>query len=146
MRSPSVTHGRAKALRRRLSPPEVLLWARLRERRPDFPRFRRQHSISPYVADFYCSAARLVIEIDGGRYGEAAQALHDEARDIYMQRMGYRILRISSADVMAKDDEVAAAVVETALGIIRETFGARPRAPSVTAQEGAAPPPPQEGG
>ncbi len=146
MRSPSITHSRAKALRGRLSPPEVLLWVRLRARHPDLPRWRRQHPISPYVTDFYCSAARLVVEIDGSTHGEDAQIAYDEVRDRYMQRLGYHVLRIPAADVMRAVDEVAEGIVHTALGLIREAAGARPCAPSVTAQGGAAPPPPQEGG
>jgi len=47
-----------------MSPPEVLLWTRLRMLRGDGPTFRRQHPISPYIADFYCAAAKLVIEVD----------------------------------------------------------------------------------
>jgi hypothetical protein len=96
-----------------------------------------KHPISPYIADFYCSAARLVVEIDGAGHGEDAQILHDQARDRYMEGRGYRVLRISAADVMANADEVAEGVVHTALELIREAAGARLCAPSVTAQKNA---------
>ena len=129
-----------------MSPPEVLLWLRLRRREAGLPRWRRQHPISPYIADFYCSAARLVVEIDGAGHGEETQILHDETRDRYLQGLGYGILRISAADVMAKADAVADGIVQMALETIHRTAGARPCAPSVTARDGAAPPPPQEGG
>ncbi|HZL00677.1 MAG TPA: endonuclease domain-containing protein [Caulobacteraceae bacterium] len=114
MRSSSHTHARAKALRRALSPPEVALWARLRTRLPDLPTFRRQHPIGLYIADFYCAAARLVIEIDGAWHGEESQRLHDERRDEYMARTGYRVVRISAADVMREPDEVAQGIVDMA--------------------------------
>ena len=65
MKSFSHTHKRAKDLRRSMSPPEVLLWTRLRVLRGDGPTFRRRHPIGPYIADFYCAAAKLVIEVDG---------------------------------------------------------------------------------
>jgi very-short-patch-repair endonuclease len=86
------------------------------------------------------------VEIDGSTHGEDAQIAYDEVRDRYMQRLGYHVLRIPAADVMRAVDEVAEGIVHTALGLIREAAGARPCAPSVTAQGGAAPPPPQEGG
>ena len=79
-----------------MSPPEVLLWARLRVRNPELPNFRRQHPISPYIADFYCSAARLIIEVDGSAHGGDAQIVDDELRDRYLQKLGYRVLRISA--------------------------------------------------
>jgi len=64
MRSSRRTHNQAKTLRGRLSRSEVLLWVRLRGREPGQPTFRRQHPIGPYITDFCCSAARLVIEVD----------------------------------------------------------------------------------
>jgi very-short-patch-repair endonuclease len=130
MRSHSITVARAKTLRGRLSPPEVLLWLGLRRRAADLPRWRRQHPISPYIADFYCSAASLVAEIDGAGHGEEAQDIHDRARDSYLQNLGYRVLRISAADVMGNADEVADGIVQAALELIREAPGARLRAPS----------------
>jgi very-short-patch-repair endonuclease len=69
MKAPKSTHGRARVLRSTLSLPEKLLWVRLRRREPGLPRFRRQHPIGPFVLDFYCSDARLDIEIDGQSHG-----------------------------------------------------------------------------
>ncbi len=89
----------------------------------------------------------MVVEIDGAGQGKEAQILHDEARDRYFQSLGYHILRISAAEVMANADEVADGIVQTALELIRETPEARPCAPSVTAQERAPRHlPPQTGG
>ncbi|MEO8926182.1 MAG: endonuclease domain-containing protein [Caulobacteraceae bacterium] len=67
-----------------MSPPEVILWAKLRVRVPGQPNFRRQHPIGPFIADFYCAAARLVIEIDGAGHGDEVQRDHDERRDLYI--------------------------------------------------------------
>ena len=93
---------------------------RLRKRTPELPAFRRQHPIGPYVADFYCSAARLVLEINGASHGEELQRARDDTRDLYMQRLVYRILRITAANVMARADETAEEIVHAALGLIRE--------------------------
>jgi very-short-patch-repair endonuclease len=65
MRAPEETIALARQFRRNLSPPEVRLWTRLRERKPGAPVFRRQHPIGRYVLDFYCAKARLAVEIDG---------------------------------------------------------------------------------
>jgi len=87
-----------------MSPPEVKLWALLR-RSPAGIRFRRHHPIGPYVADFYCPAARTVIEIDGLIHDFTVE--HDQRRDAYMQRLDLRIVRIPARDVL--DDAVSVA-------------------------------------
>jgi very-short-patch-repair endonuclease len=79
----------AKAQRRRMSLPEVKLWALLR-RSPNGIGFRRQHPVGPYVADFYCPAAKLVIEIDGLIHDSEKAAKFDRARDSYMERLGLK--------------------------------------------------------
>jgi very-short-patch-repair endonuclease len=104
-----------------MSPPEVLLWTRLRALRGEGPTFRRQHAIGPYVADFYCSAARLVIEVDGAVHTEDAQIAHDERRDAYMRQLGYYVLRIPAREIMRNAEEAADGVVLAALALIRKT-------------------------
>ena len=98
-----------------MSPPEVLLWTRLRILRGEGPTFRRQHPIGPYVADFYCAAAKLVIEVDGAEHTEPAQMAHDERRDAYLRAHGYQVLRCPAGDVMRDADDVAQGIVEAAL-------------------------------
>ncbi len=115
MRSSSHTHQRAKALRAALSPPELALWARLRVRTPGQPTFRRQHAIGPYVADFYCAAARLVIEIDGADHGTEHQMRHDAERDAWMRAAGYRVLRYPAAEVLRDPDEAALSLFNMAV-------------------------------
>jgi len=94
----------AKNQRRNMSPPEVRLWALLR-RSPGGVGFRRQHPIGPYVADFYCPAAKLVIEVDGQIHDHTVD--RDTARDAYIRGLGLRIVRISAAEVMADPMSVA---------------------------------------
>jgi very-short-patch-repair endonuclease len=98
-----------------MSPPEVRLWNRLR-RSPCGIGFRRQHPIGPYSADFYCPAARLVIEVDGMIHDFAAQAAHDEARNAYMRELGLQIVRVPASDVMRDPDAIAQALVEMCAG------------------------------
>jgi very-short-patch-repair endonuclease len=98
-----------------MSPPEVLIWVRLRDRSADFPAFRRQHPVGPYVADFFCTAARLVVEIDGATHSEDAQVAHDKRRDAYLRDRGLEVIRVTGADVMADPDGCADGIVLAAL-------------------------------
>jgi len=88
----------ARKLRRNMSPPEVVLWSQLRGKRLGF-KVLRQHPIGPYVADFYVSTAKLVIEVDGGAHDFGNRPERDERRDRYLADRGYRVLRIAAADV-----------------------------------------------
>ena len=90
---------RARALRKRMSDGERKLWWALRERRMDGVRFRRQHPIGRYIADFVCLEKRLVVEVDGGHHTEDAQAAHDAERDRWLRSEGYRVLRIPTIEV-----------------------------------------------
>ena len=82
MRATRKSMRNAKRQRRSMSPPEVKLWALLR-RSPAGIGFRRQHPVGPYVADFYCPAAKLVIEIDGQIHDFTVE--RDCARDEYIR-------------------------------------------------------------
>ncbi|HUU45024.1 MAG TPA: endonuclease domain-containing protein, partial [Acidobacteriota bacterium] len=73
--------------------PERLLWARLRNRRLDGIKFRRQHPIGPFVVDFFCESCRLVVELDGDSHG--TQVEEDSRRTLWLQRQGYRVVRFS---------------------------------------------------
>ena len=90
---------RAKALRRSMTHAEVLLWQELRHDAVDGLRFRRQHPIGPYVADFACAPIKLVVEIDGATHGSDAQVAHDRRRSAYFARLGWREIRFSNFDV-----------------------------------------------
>jgi very-short-patch-repair endonuclease len=95
----------ARKLRRRMSPPEVLLWSQVRRRKLGF-KVLRQHPIGSYSADFYIPTARLVIEIDGGGHDFGDRPKRDNGRDRYMLGQGYRVLRIAARDVMKNLDGV----------------------------------------
>ncbi len=95
----------ARKLRREMSLPEVLLWEQLRAAKQGM-KFRRQHPIGPYIADFYCSAAKLVIEIDGEAHDQGDRPERDIVRDAVMRNAGYAVLRISAADVLKNMEDV----------------------------------------
>ena len=109
---PNVT--RARKLRRELTYPEILLWQRLRGS-PEGLRFRRQHPIGvDYVADFYCSSARLVIEVDGETHSSPNAQKGDATRDAYMRSRGLDIVRIPARDVLGNADDVANSILSLA--------------------------------
>ena len=95
----------ARKLRREMSLPEVLLWEQLRAAKQGM-KFRRQHPIGPYIADFYCSAAKLVIEIDGQAHDRGNRPERDVDRDATMRNAGYEVIRISATDVLKNMEAV----------------------------------------
>ena len=97
----------ARRLRKRLSLPEMLLWRLLRLNRREL-RFRRQHAIGPFVADFYCPAAKIVVEIDGAVHDQRQEV--DVGRDAYMGSLGLKIIRVPAAEVLADREAVADAI------------------------------------
>ena len=107
-------------MRGNMSRSEVLLWVRLRGREPGKPTFRRQHPIGPYIADFYCSASKLVVEVDGGVHDHEDRIVRDHWRDEFLRERGCTVLRISAREVLSDPDSAAARVQAGA------------RAPSVT--------------
>ena len=104
MRATAKSMASARRLRRKLSLPEMLLWRLLRVTRREL-RFRKQHAVGPYVADFYCPAAKTVIEIDGATHDYSQNT--DSNRDAYMTSLGLKVIRIAASDVLADPEAVA---------------------------------------
>ena len=92
----------AKSLRTRMTDAETILWSRLRDWREHGCTFRRQHPIGPYVADFACVQAKVVVELDGDQHGRDKKYEYDQRRDNYMAARGWRVIRISN-DRIYKD-------------------------------------------
>lgn len=104
---------RARKLRSDMSLPEVLLWRELRKR-PHGLKFRRQHASGAYVLDFFCSDARLAIEVDGEAHARGDRPTRDAARDAFFAQAGVRTLRIAAADVLRNIEGVVAHIVAEA--------------------------------
>ena len=103
-----ITVRRARQLRRKMTLHEVLLWQRLRQRPGGF-KFRNQHPATPYVFDFYCHEARLIVEVDGQSHGMGDRPEYDAKRDAHFRDKGLRTFRIPARDVL--HDAAAEAVV-----------------------------------
>ncbi len=91
---------RARSLRQDSTDAERLVWSTLRAHRMNGASFRRQTPIGPYVADFVCHAASLIIELDGGQHFEAEHLKRDARRDAFLVSKGFRVLRFNNYDVM----------------------------------------------
>src|SRR3569832_1248466 len=107
MRSHPKTVRQARSLRRRMTPPEIRLWVRVRERVEGRPVIHRQSPFGPYFLDFFCPTAQLAFEVDGWVHGLAAQKTRDERRDALLLENGMETVRITGADVMADPDGAA---------------------------------------
>jgi very-short-patch-repair endonuclease len=95
----------AKQLRREMTPAERRLWRALRGNALDGFHFRRQQVIEGYIADFYCDAAKLAIELDGNVHQEQWQ--YDESRDTAISQLGIRVFRISNDALLEVEAVVA---------------------------------------
>ena len=98
----------ARSHRRTETPAEAALWALLRNRQLLGQKFRREHPIGRYFADFYCPAARLAIEADGSSHD--GRALRDHRRDAWLRRHGVTLLRFPNAMILRHPELVLAQV------------------------------------
>ena len=96
----TLTLKRARRLRREMTLPEVVLWKALKGRGLEGLKFRRQQPVGPYVLDFYCTTARLAVELDGSLHDDPARAARDLARDRWLHEQGIRVLRLGAMDVL----------------------------------------------
>ena len=103
-----------RELRKGPTDAESFLWDNLRNRRLLGFKFRRQHQIGKYVADFYCREAKLVIECDGGIHARVEAWNHDQNRDAYLSSLDLRVLRFTNDEVLNETTRVLA-VIETYL-------------------------------
>jgi len=108
---------RARELRSPLTFAEQALWKLLRDRRLADLKFRRQSPLSIYVADFYCHALKLVVELDGGVHTDPRQRAHDENRDFYLRSLGCTILRFRNEDVFERPEAVLDRILEVVRGL-----------------------------
>jgi very-short-patch-repair endonuclease len=100
---PSAQRAHALAMRRAPTEAELLLWRLLRDRRLSGLKFRRQVPVGPYIVDFLCVGARLIVEADGSQHGES---LRDARRDAYLTRQGWTVLRFWNDDILQNRQSV----------------------------------------
>jgi very-short-patch-repair endonuclease len=86
------------------------LWQRLRKEQVLDFKFRRQYTIDRFIVDFYCTEARLVIEVDGGIHDEQQEA--DQLRTEFLESLGLRVLRFTNGEVIQQTDGVIESIAE----------------------------------
>ena len=101
----------ARRLRREQTDAERVLWFRLRDRRLNGLKFRRQTPIGNYIVDFCCEASRLIVELDGGQHATRNQ--RDEKRTADLESRGYVVMRFWNDDVLRNIDGVLGEIVGT---------------------------------
>lgn len=101
----------AKSLRRGMTDAERKLWLELRSHRLLGYKFKRQQPIGPYIVDFVCFAARLIVELDGGQHLDSAS---DAKRDAWLIENDFRVLRFWNDQVLKQTETV----LETILGAV----------------------------
>ena len=95
-----------------MSPPEALLWGRLKRLRAQGFHFRRQAPFRGYYLDFVCFNRRLVVEIDGAQHAEERHVRHDGVRDAVLRREGFEVLRFWAGTVMSDVGSVVDAIAD----------------------------------
>jgi very-short-patch-repair endonuclease len=103
----------ARSLRRRQTDAESLIWYHLRGRRFMDLRFRRQHPIGPYFADFACLDLQLVIELDGGQHNDPDGLERDARRTSFLRSRGFVVLRFWDNDVLRTPLAVLGSIAQT---------------------------------
>jgi len=88
-----------KQLRNNATPAEIKLWGRLQRSNLDGYKFRRQHSVGPYILDFYCPSEKLAIELDGDSHFTNEAITYDIARTAYLNALNIKVLRFLNTDV-----------------------------------------------
>ncbi|MBP9748193.1 MAG: endonuclease domain-containing protein [Candidatus Pacebacteria bacterium] len=98
-------YDRRRELRNASTPEEILLWTRLKNSQAGF-KFRRQHSIGGYIADFYCPTKKLVIEIDGPEHFTKESIEYDSVRSKFFEGLNIKVLRFTNSEVSSDTEKV----------------------------------------
>ena|SRR5215472_8702828 len=112
---------RSRELRHQQTEVERMLWYYLKARRVNGWRFRRQHPIPPYIVDFACLEAKLIVEADGGQHAESR---HDRRRDEFLGATGWRVLRFWNSQILTN--------VSGVVQMISDELGPHPTLPHAT--------------
>jgi very-short-patch-repair endonuclease len=102
----------ARELRKNMTDAERLIWSKLRRRQIEGCQFYRQKILGNCIVDFFCPAAKLVIEIDGGQHFFPEQVKKDTVRDGYLASLGLTVLRFADTEVLKNIDGVLERILQ----------------------------------
>lgn len=106
----------SRSLRTSMTDAEKILWHRIRRKQIQNVQFYRQKPLLIFIVDFYCPAAKLVIELDGSQHFESEHQANDHDRDAALTGLGLRVLRFDNRQVLLETDAVLAVIDE----VVRE--------------------------
>lgn len=110
---------RAREFRKQMTKPEVILWSRLRQANVHGFKFRRQHPIGPYIADFAHVRGLLVVEIDGATHWTTEQRAHDRRREDFLRDRGWNVMRFANHLVYENIDGVVDQILHRTTALTR---------------------------
>ena len=106
----------SRALRANMTDAEQVLWHRLRRKQIQGVQFYRQKPLLSFIVDFYCPAAKLVIELNGSQHFETEHQARDQARDAALAGIGLHVLRFDNRQILLETDAVLAVIDEMVRG------------------------------
>lgn len=112
---------KARVLRSNMTRAEIILWSRLRSKKVNGYKFRRQQPLFEYVVDFYCHELKLIIEVDGEIHSEKTR--YDSKRDNILKINGYHILRFTNFEVETAVDSTINKIISYILEIMSPSQG-----------------------
>lgn len=110
----------SRDLRNNLTDAEKLLWSKLRGKQILGLQFYRQKPILNYIVDFYCPAANLVIECDGGQHFTIEGLESDRTRDEALAQLGLKVLRFDNGQIMTKLDDVVEVIYQNCFNEVKK--------------------------
>ncbi|MGR8935984.1 MAG: endonuclease domain-containing protein [Gammaproteobacteria bacterium] len=108
----------ARLLRANMTDAEQRLWYLVRRKQIHGVQFYRQKPLLSFIVDFYCPAAKLVVELDGGQHFEAGHKIKDDNRDAALARLGLQVLRFDNRQVLTETEAVLAVIERAVKGRI----------------------------
>jgi len=115
------TFAKAKSLRRKMTKAEIVLWEELKTKKLNNLKFRRQHPIHHFIADFYCHELSLIIEIDGGYHNNKEQREYDIQREKLLKFQDVRIIRFTNEEVLNNIEKIKQQILIEAERIEKQT-------------------------
>jgi very-short-patch-repair endonuclease len=112
---------KARVLRSNMTRAEIILWSRLRSKKVNGYKFRRQQPLFEYVVDFYCHELKLIIEVDGEIHSEKTR--YDSKRDNILKINGYHIIRFTNFEVETAVDSTINKIISYILEILSPSQG-----------------------
>ena len=100
----------SRTLRSNMTDAEQYLWYRLRNKQLCGVQFYRQKPLLSFIVDFYCTKAKLVVELDGSQHFETEHLIKDAARDAALVNTGLKVLRFDDSQVLRETDSVVAVI------------------------------------